>query len=98
MKVTGTLTAYFENLTLFNKALNSTESAIVITLQHGVGDGTAGAEQLVITLPEIFYDRVDPQVGGSGGINVELPFRAVYDNNADATSIKMVLLNAVVDY
>lgn len=98
IKVTGTLTAFFENLTLFDKAVNSTESAIVVTLRHGDGAGSAGNESTVITFPEILYDEVDPQVGGSGGVLVELPFRAVYDNNADATSLKVVVSNAVVSY
>lgn len=96
--VTGQLTAFFENETLLNKAINSTESAIVVTLQHGTGDGSAGNEQLVLTFPEIEYDRQDPQVGDSGGVLVVLPFRAYYVNNADATSFKAVLKNTVVAY
>jgi hypothetical protein len=95
-KVSGTLTAFFSDLTLFNKAKNSTESAIVITLQHGTGAGSAGNEKLVITIPEIVYSEADPQIGDSGGVLVALPFTAYYADNANATSLMMELYSATV--
>ena len=97
-KASGTLVAFFEDLTLFNKAVNSTESAIVFTYRHGDGTGTAGNEKLEVTLPEIIYDEDDPVVDGSGGINQTLPFRAVFSDNADASSYKFVLTNQVASY
>ena len=97
-RVSGKLTTHFEDTDLFDKAVNSTESAIVITLQEGDGLGSAGNEKLIITFPEVYYDEVDPQVGDDGGVDVELPFRSVFQDGGDATAVKMQLFNAIASY
>jgi len=91
--VTGTLTALFESITLFNKAVNFTESSIKITMTRGDGLGSAGNESLVIFIPEVVYEVSDPLVSGPKGIVVEMPYSAFYDNAAEATSIQIVLKN-----
>lgn len=94
MKVTGKITALFDSLTLYQKAKAGTESAIVISLAHGTGAGTEGNEKITLTLPEIVYDTNTPAVQGPAGVLWEGPFTAYYDNNADATALKVELMNA----
>lgn len=98
LKVTGKLSAFFDSLTLYDKAANSTESSLSYTLQHGTGAGTAGNEQLVIAVNELLYGRAVPQVGRSGGVLVELPFDAYYANHADASPVTVTLKNAIASY
>ena len=93
-KVTGTLKALFEDVTLYNKAINHTESSIKVVLQRGTGAGTAGNEKLTITISEVLFHPQAPVVGGPQGVVVELPFEAYYRDNADVSAIKMVLLAA----
>lgn len=94
-KVSGTLTVLFEDDTLYMKALNNTETVIVLTFTKGDGGGTAGNEKLTITLPEVIYQPNAPVINGPTGIVVELPFIAYYNNSSEATSMQMVLLNAM---
>lgn len=91
-KVTGTLKALFQDVTLYNRAINHTESSIKIVLQRGTGDGTAGNEKLTIEIAEVLYHPQAPVVAGPQGVLVELPFEAYYANHANASAIKMTLL------
>lgn len=89
--VTGRLKAFFDSIALYNKAVNSTETSLVITLDKGL----TPARQIVFTLPELKYERVAPKVDGPKGVYVELPFKAYYDNAAEATSIQCVIKNGL---
>jgi hypothetical protein len=91
--ITGTLTALFEDATLYTKAVNNTESSLKITLSRGNGLGSAGNESLEILVPELVYEQNSPQIAGPRGIVVELPFSAYYDNAAETTSLQMILKN-----
>jgi len=91
-KVSGNLTALFEDVVLYNKAVNYTESQIVITLTRGTGAGTTGNEKLTITIPELVYKPQAPVTPGPQGVVVDLPFEAYYDNASQATALQMVLL------
>jgi len=91
VKVTGNITALFDSMTLYNKALNNIETSLVITLTNGTGDGTEGNEKLIITLPEIIFKPQAPVVSGPTGVLVELPFEAYYNDDANATTIMAVL-------
>ena len=93
VKVSGTVKALFEDMTLYNKALNSTESSLAVSYQFGTGDGSAGNEALTITIPELQYNADTPVVSGPAGVLVNLPFEAYYDDDAAASAIKMELKN-----
>jgi hypothetical protein len=93
-KVTGNLKCLFEDVTLYNRAINHTESSIKIVLQRGTGAGTDGNEKLTIEIAEVLFHPQAPVVGGPQGVLVELPFEAYYDDNASASAIKMTLLAA----
>ncbi len=91
--VSGVVTAFFQDLTLLNKAINFTESSLRIILTRGTGDGTAGNEYFEVKVPELIYEEKDPIVTGPKGVLVELPYAAYYDNSSEASSIQMVLKN-----
>ena len=91
--VTGTLTALFESITLYNKAVNFTESSIKAILSRGTGAGSAGNESLEIFIPEVVYERKAPAISGPKGVLVDMPFTAFYDNSAEVSSIQMILKN-----
>ena len=89
--VTGKVTALFEDLTLYNKALNGTESSLQVEF-------TNGTNVLTIDLPEVKYQLASPAVPTQGGIYVELDFSAYYENNADTAVLKVTLVNGQSAY
>lgn len=93
VKVSGNLKGFFENTTLYNKAVNATESSLAVTFTAGTGAGTAGNEQLVITIPELIYSVKTPAISGPKGIYYELDWQAYYGDGASASSVVMVLKN-----
>lgn len=95
-RVTGSITAMFQDVTLYNKAKNQTESSLDITFKRGTGAGTDTNEYLQIVIPELTFKAASPAVEGPKGVVVTLDFEGYYDNNADATALKMVIKNAIL--
>lgn len=93
VKVSGTLKAMFENLTLYNKAINNTESSLKIVYQLGTGDGSTGNEYLDFNIPELKFSPNAPVISGPKGVSVELPFEAYYDNDNFATTLQATIKN-----
>lgn len=73
-KVSGTLTAYFEDATLVGKFLREESSS----LKFVVTDGEDG-NSYEFLLPKIKYTGGQPDVGGEGPITLAMPFTAEYD-------------------
>jgi len=94
VRVTGTLTAMFENTTLYNKAVNHTESSIKVSITKGSGAGTLGNERMVIMIPELVYSPQAPVIPGPQGILVEMPFTGFYGDDSEATSVWCEVLNS----
>lgn len=94
VKVSGTLVALFDSLTLYDKAKNSTESSLQITWTFGDGLGSADNESLDILIPELIYSPNSPEVSGPMGVKVSLPFEAYYENSTEATTIQAILKNS----
>jgi hypothetical protein len=92
-QVSGTIRGIFENLTLFNKAVNQTESSLALVYQRGTGAGSAGNEYLSITIPELYYSIRTPAVAGPKGIFYELDFQGFYANDAGASACIIVCKN-----
>lgn len=90
-QVSGRIKAMFEDWTLYNKAVNGTESSLKVTL-------TSGSYSLVLYAPEILYARNAPGIETPGGIWMDAPFQGYYDNNADATVLKATLVNTKAAY
>ena len=90
-QVTGNISAIFQDLTLYNKALNRTESSLDITFKNGNGAGTAGNESLQIVAPELLFTAKSPPISGSGGVMLDMDFVGDYTDSADATALKVIV-------
>jgi hypothetical protein len=98
-RVSGTIKALFDSLALYTKAVNHTESSLAITFQKGTGTGaTAGNEKLTFSLDELIYKPNAPVVTGPQGVMVELPFEAYYNDDADASALRAVLLSPTATF
>ncbi len=89
--VTGTLTALFEDVTLYNKAKNMTETSLKITLDRGI----TPARSIEFLIPELVYEQNAPVIESSKGVLVKLPFRSYYDNSTEATSLQVIIKNGL---
>lgn len=81
-KVSGTVSAFFETSTLLNKFLNETSSSIVLVFTD------PDAATLTLTLPAIKYTGGEAPVDGESGMQIKLPFQAIYDATT-TSSIKL---------
>lgn len=90
-QVTGSISAVFQDLTLYNKALNRTESSLDVTFKNGTGAGTAGNESLQIVAPELLFTAKSPPISGSGGVMLDLDYVGDYTDNSDATALKIIV-------
>lgn len=79
-RVSGSLTAYFENETLFNKFLNETESSLSLLLTDTAGN------TLQFACGTLKYTTGTPDVSGEGSVTVSMDFMATYDSS-DASNI-----------
>lgn len=72
--VTGSVEAYFENLTLFNKFLNHTDASLSFPVADAAGN------RLRITLPKIKFGTSNPVPSGiDQDVTETLDFQALYD-------------------
>jgi hypothetical protein len=90
-KVAGNLTALFINNTLYETAVNNTETSLEIEFVKGTGAGTSGNEKLNFYIDELVFQPQAPVITGPTGLVVELPFQAYYDNASAASAIRAVL-------
>lgn len=79
INITGTVTAFFESVTLLNKFLNETESSLEFSL-------TDGTNTYTFEIPRIKYGDADTPTNGDGPVTLSLPFQALY-NTSDASNI-----------
>jgi len=93
VKVSGQLTALFEDMTLYNLAVAHSETSLQIVLTKGVGDGTVGDEKLTFNFDEIIFKPQAPVISGPQGVLVELPFEAYYNDDPDASALWIELKN-----
>lgn len=70
--ITGTLSAYFSDITLLNKFINETESSLLVKL--------GSSPFYKITFPNIKYSGGDNPASGPGPIMLNLPFQALYES------------------
>ena len=86
-RLTGTLTTYFENRTLYEKFLNETSSSIVLTLTDLDGN------DYEISMPNVKYNTGQPDVAGEGAVTIAMDFVALYDST-DESQIKITRTDA----
>ncbi|MDU6275051.1 MAG: phage tail tube protein [Veillonella sp.] len=89
--VSGTVKAFFQNQDLLNKAVNGSESSLELVL-------TKGDASLTIKLPELIYERNSPGIDGPKGVNIELPFKAYYGDDAAQSAVVFTLVNTQEAY
>lgn len=87
--VTGNLSAQFHDETLLDKALNSTETSLTITLTRDANNS------IVFKVPEMIYEVPPLGVDGDGGIVIDLPFRGYYDDNTDEAALVITVENDI---
>jgi len=81
-EVEGTVTAYFEDLSLVNRFLNETESAIEVS----VADPSANT--MTFLFPRVKFNAADIPVDGPTSRVITLPFVALYDDT-ELTNLKI---------
>jgi hypothetical protein len=94
VKVSGTMTALFESMAMYMKALNKTESSLKIGFKNGTGAGTEGNETMEIYVPELIISKETPLIEGPQGLLYKGPFEAYYGNSAEESSIQITINNA----
>lgn len=72
-RVSGTVTAYFQDAALINKFVNETESDIVFAL-------TDGTNTYTFDFHKVKYNGADVPTEGEGSRTISLPFIALYDS------------------
>jgi len=80
--VTGSISAYFESGVLLAKFVNENNSSLEFVLTD------PDANTMTVTLPNVVYTGAEAPVDSEGGIQLNMPFQAVYDVTDD-TSIKI---------
>ncbi len=91
VQVTGSIETMFKDTALLEKAANGTASSLRASV-------TSGDHSLAIDIPEVIFERTSPGVDGPKGMLATLAYRGYYKDNADATAIKVTLINDVTEY
>lgn len=73
-RITGQVTAYFENSALVDKFINETESSLEFDLPDGAGNN------INVKIPRFKYTGGKPDVSGDGPITLAMPFQALLDS------------------
>jgi hypothetical protein len=90
--VSGNLKTLLEDVTLLDKALASTESAIKLTTTN------SASSIFEIEIEELEYERNSVDVPGPQGLLVDLNFQGYYVNGGETSAVVMRVTNAVASY
>lgn len=91
LELSGSMTAFYDDATYVEKAMNSTITALQVKL-------TKQGNSLQIDLPEVLFPRKSPTIEGSAGIMQNLDYGAFYKSNNLGTSIQFTLINDTASY
>lgn len=98
-KVTGTAKILFEDDVLYALAIAHTETTLELHFTKGAGTGaSAGNEKMSFYLDEAIFKPQSPVISGPTGLLVELPFEGFYNDDADASALRMVLLSPIATF
>ncbi|MCF8094471.1 MAG: hypothetical protein K9J79_03830 [Desulfobacteraceae bacterium] len=86
LEASGNITALFQDRTLIDKAINSTETSIALGF-------TNGDLEIWITFNEVQLERNTPEVSGPQGVTLSLPWQAYYDDATDVSVVVVELTN-----
>lgn len=80
VSVEGTITAYFEDLNLYNRFLNETETAIQVVV-----DDPTGTNDYTFLFPRVKFNGGSVPVEGPTSRIMTIPFVAIYDTTENTT-------------
>jgi hypothetical protein len=86
--VSGNLTTLFEDVSLYNKALNSTETSLKLTVSNGA------SAILEFEMQELQYGVASPPIEGPQGLLVNLNYSAYLADGSEASAIVARLTNS----
>lgn len=86
--MTGTLSAFFEDETLFNKFANETESSVEFT----IGDGIT--KSYIYNISRLKYTDANINVSDEGTVTMSMPFTALLDS-ATGTNVTVTRIPGV---
>jgi hypothetical protein len=81
--VTGSITAYFQDMTMLNKFINESNSSIEVY----IGTGLYGSNSYRIFIPRIKYGTADNSVNDEGPIEMKMDFQALLDSTFNTNII-----------
>jgi hypothetical protein len=91
LKVNGSATMLFRDLTYYNKAKNNTETSIEIIL-------TRGADVLKLLLPEVVFPQKPVTRSGAGPVTYNIEFEAYWHDGSEGAPIVATLINDQASY
>ena len=80
-RVTGSLTAYFENVTLLNKFVDETESSLILNLNNGAGNAYQ------FSFPRIKYNSSDITLENEQSRLITINFEALRDTTEETNLV-----------
>ena len=84
-RVTGTISAYFADATLYNKYLNQTESSVSFLLYDGTA--TTSGNALMVTVPKVKFTSGNPE---AGALDTDVMLSLDFTAKVDTTSSSML--------
>jgi len=91
--VSGSFTAYFEDMTLVNKFRNQAAGALTLDFLGTAITGTLQTRELKLEFPTAYLNGQLPQVAGADAeITLTIPFRAIKEGATEL--VKVTLLNS----
>lgn len=91
IKPSGSMTTFFDDKSLLDKAINSQSVSLQLIM-------TKGKQSLVIDIPEVLLERKTPEITGSKGLTVDLNYSGFYKESAVGTCIQFTIVNDVAKY
>ena len=91
IKPSGSVTAFFDDNTYLQKALNSTEMALEIDLN-------SQGNKLQLVMPEVKLNYSTPGIEGATGISQQFDYNAYYGDNDQDACVVFILTNDVNSY
>lgn len=91
LKVNGSATMLFRDLTYYNMAKNNTETSIEITM-------TRGNDTLTFLLPEVVFPQKPVSRSGAGPVTYNIEFEAYWQDSSENAPIVVTLINDQASY
>ena len=92
LSVSGSISTFFRDVSLLEKAVNSATTSLKLSFDAGV----KGSFELLF--PEVRLEQKDPEVSGPGGIMATFNWKAHYEASAEGSSVVATLINEIEEY